>query len=422
MKDRTMSGISNEFIAGRMLQRLRCLAALLLVCLGLGATSSYAQSTPTCTAITAGNLTSMKPTVSYSTFTSLKSLDKFSRTVTLSGCSGFTVNRFDVAIDNPVSVKFNTTVNNGGVVGLQRWRSFASCNNALFVLNACTDANGQVLSANSNPTSGFRYDISVNFLGTTSLGEPCGTATGGNPDDFVSPFQRFRLSIIFRNCSTFIIQFDVEVFQNADPIFTNTLGVPTLAAKIVQGNRTSGLFFLKFPNNPIPLLANSNITLIPAVSTYISNAGTCSVSLSPTTINMGSLSPDALLNKVKNDVVVSKPLNVSIGNCPTLSNGKNKTLKWTFIKPRSDDVTLMENTAVEGAATGISAQIQADARRSVVNSTLLSSIVPSGEWYITSGLSSNNQSLSYKVNLIVNGDTVSPGNFGTSAVVTVSYL
>jgi type 1 fimbria pilin len=82
----------------------------------------------------------------------------------------------------------------------------------------------------------------------------------------------------------------------------------------------------------------------------------------------------------------------------------------------------MENTAVEGAATGISAQIQADARRSVVNSTLLSSIVPSGEWYVTSGLSSNNQSLSYKVNLIVNGDTVSPGNFGTSAVVTVSYL
>jgi len=162
-------------------------------------------------------------------------------------------------------------------------------------------------------------------------------------------------------------------------------------------------------------------TLFPNGTNFIAASGTCALSLSNTNLNMGMVSPERISATPRNEVVMSKPLIMTVNNCTGFASGKNKVMQWVFTTPNSKDRTRMENALVTGGASGISAQIVADNKFDLSGNAMASRTITNGENYITSGKTSDNQTLNYQVNLIRNTDAVNAGAFSSTATVTLSY-
>jgi type 1 fimbria pilin len=83
----------------------------------------------------------------------------------------------------------------------------------------------------------------------------------------------------------------------------------------------------------------------------------------------------------------------------------------------------MTNGAVSGGSQGLSAEILAD-QKFTLDATPVAmgtNKIKSGENYITSGKTSDNQTLNYTVHLVRNSETVTNGGFTSTATVTMSY-
>jgi type 1 fimbria pilin len=159
-------------------------------------------------------------------------------------------------------------------------------------------------------------------------------------------------------------------------------------------------------------------------ATLTSQAGTCALSLSPTALNMGNFTPAQVTAIAQGNAVATKPLSINISNCTGFPAGKNKVLQWTFAKP-SVDLTQMNNAAetVSGGSQGLSAEILADQKFTLDAMPVVmgTNKIKSGENYITSGKTSDNQTLNYTVRLVRNSETVTNGGFTSTATVTMSY-
>jgi type 1 fimbria pilin len=137
---------------------------------------------------------------------------------------------------------------------------------------------------------------------------------------------------------------------------------------------------------------------------------------------MGNFTPAQVTAIAQGNAVSTKPLSITISNCTGFTAGKNKVLQWTFAKP-SADLTQMTNGAVSGASQGLSAEILAD-QKFTLDATPVAmgtNKIKSAESYITSGKSSDNQTLNYTVRLVRNSETVTNGGFTSTATVTMSY-
>ena len=420
----TLSEVSHALISSRALQWLRRMLGLLIVCLGLCATSSHAQD---CASRVINRTKETRVTIPFNTanVSSETTLDTGSVTVTYTNCSGYnnTTISWNMRIPNLFAAANPNVVSfNGSNAEL---RIFAVCR----LGGNCFDSSGQShVRSVDIPQDGISMNLRLTLSGQDSQGKNCINITGANPPSGnIGP--SWTVTSVATGCVTFTTQIDVAYKQNA-------LFKPGIAGvDIVRlGYQAAiiGTSMISFYGNVIscqPLPTNAVCLSSPIVGLntssqafFVAQPTTCALSLSNTFINFGILTPTQVSNTPAGATVISKPLTVNIGNCPAgFATGKNKILQWAFANPNTDR-TRMENAMGVNGGTGVSAQIQADQRFNVTNPTIvLPNIVTSGESYITSGTTSNNQSLNYQVNIIRNSDPVVPGGFSSTATVTLSY-
>ncbi len=412
-----MTDISNAFIAGRVLQPLRCLVALLLVCVGLGATSSYAQN---CTTRTDQFPNVMPPSVPLKT-TSVNgevSIGRASTIMTLTNCSGFPASgtlqwvlSYSPGFQSSASTVITTTSSS-----IETTLVF-SCPGVGF--RVCLNSSNIEVSQTNQNTNGVLLKIKFTAKGLKADGSSCITITGAT---FRSAITVNGLVIAANgsSCNSMTITADLDVSQNAVFPFAS-------AQKLSIGNPIGATSGMGDITNSIGGFLNANPVNLrfPIGNTQVfgfNAEGTCALTLSSSTIALGSVSSALIASKNTNDVLVSKDLNIQIGGCSGFTLGKKKVLRWDFSSPNGSDSTRMENAALQLPSSGISAQIVADQKLRISNLTVLTSkTIVNGESYVASGGVSNSQNLNYKVNLIKNGEAIKEGDFSTTATVTMFY-
>jgi type 1 fimbria pilin len=228
------------------------------------------------------------------------------------------------------------------------------------------------------------------------------------------------VSIIFSNnaCSKITIKVTGRITQTAAFYKSNT---QTIRLDTV-GDSSTNFRFVLVSEAPTPRFATIDLFSSPA--TLTSQPGTCALSLSPTALNMGNFTPAQVTAIAQGNAVATKPLSINISNCTGFPAGKNKVLQWVFTSP-SADLTQMNNGAgaVTGGSQGLSAEILADQKFTLDAMPVVmgTNKIKSGENYITSGKTSDNQTLNYTVRLVRNSETVTNGGFTSTATVTMSY-
>ena len=403
-----MVRLLDTFTAARILGLMRTMLTLWVVCWGMGVGVSHAQD---CGVRSVVVNKSPLPTVRFnvSNFTGAKVIDTFSSTAIFSACSGFANNVWwNVNLD-PTFVfsmyESGNYIDSGGT-----WRVFLNCGNPA----RCFDINNVALTPSS--TSGISLTTRITMRGTQANGTVCHDAPSLSSGTFTSNgvLQSVSLSLNAnaKDCDKFVI--NVESVLTQEAVFS-----PSNTAKIILNPPTlqpaSG--FLTGPNQ----MGSKIFTLFPNSTNFIAASGTCALSLSNTNLNMGMVSPERISATPRNEVVMSKPLIMTVNNCTGFASGKNKVMQWVFTTPNSKDRTRMENALVTGGASGISAQIVADNKFDLSGNAMASRTITNGENYITSGKTSDNQTLNYQVNLIRNTDAVNAGAFSSTATVTLSY-
>ncbi|NBS77789.1 MAG: hypothetical protein EBT28_10410, partial [Betaproteobacteria bacterium] len=213
----------------------------------------------------------------------------------------------------------------------------------------CFDINNVALTPSS--TSGISLTTRITMRGTQANGTVCHDAPSLSSGTFTSNgvLQSVSLSLNAnaKDCDKFVI--NVESVLTQEAVFS-----PSNTAKIILNPPTlqpaSG--FLTGPNQ----MGSKIFTLFPNSTNFIAASGTCALSLSNTNLNMGMVSPERISATPRNEVVMSKPLIMTVNNCTGFASGKNKVMQWVFTTPNSKDRTRMENALVTGGASGISAQ------------------------------------------------------------------
>jgi type 1 fimbria pilin len=416
MKDGTMTDISSAFIAGRMLQPLRCLVALLLVCVGLGATSSYAQIT--CTNGSVTGVVTPPANIKFKTGPAISAsqLATMSTTLTLSGCTQKFPEQVAIGVEFP---KVFASGTGGYVSRVTPFSVQASVTLSCNVTNACKDSLGAAIPVQAtNNANGIIYKPVVEFTGSNAQNSNCITARSGGTN-FTDSFNTVIFTFDANACTSYTFRFTATFEQNAVFNPTNaTLVSPLLSTGVV------GPYRLRFFTNtmiPSTLGASGVIRLDGGTSSsFVASTGTCSLTLPNSTINMTEISQGKLSALKEGDVVSSQNFTLVINNCAGTAAGAKKTFLWTFTTPKAGNLTRMEN-AVANGATGMSAQIEADSKISTVDGSALPSVITSGETYIVSGNNSDDQTLTYKARLIRNADKVTGGAFSSTATVQMNY-
>lgn len=412
--------LPHTFTAQDWRRMLRAMAALALVWMVLGATSSYAQS---CFSVSEKQTKPVRLTVTYRTgdVQGETILETGSTTASYVGCSGFnnttiTWNLFLGALwpfTSSSTSSFNTTGAN--------FKVFARCALAAGSGFGCKDATGTttILGTTDN-SDGIWMDTKITITGSDKIGNNCITVTNFTPDSTGgSAGSIHKITTRATSCVSITVKAESVWGQNAAFKPTNAVVLELSRVQSIGSSEIISFTTNNIAGSALPSFSMKTIgpsKLIPLFST-------CALSLSNTFLNFGNVSVTTVSSAAVGATVVSRPFTVTINNCPAgFAAGKNKILQWTFSKPNADNKLLESELVVAGAA-GLSAQIQADQRFSVsaTPTLLLSNIVTSGEAYTTSGRTSDNQILNYQVNLIRNSDAVTAGGFNSTATVTLSY-
>jgi len=312
-------------------------------------------------------------------------------------------------------------------IGTVSGNEFTNSNENILCLldKVCFDStNASVVS--SSLSSGIKHEIKTQVNGSDSQQKECVTSLTqpsnrrGTDSEIGFSVQSRRVRVNFSNatCSKITINVAGNINQFAPFFLTNVQTIPLLFSKDPSKN-----FRIVLKTNTSP----SQIGIIDLFSspvTLTGQTGTCALSLSPTALNMGNFTPAQVSAIAQGNAVSTKPLSITISNCTGFTAGKNKVLQWTFANP-SADLTQMNNGAgaVSGGSQGLSAEILADQKFTLdaIPVDMGTNKIKSGESYITSGKSSDNQTLNYTVRLVRNSETVTNGGFTSTATVTMSY-
>jgi hypothetical protein len=359
-------------------------------------------------------------TVPFSFSSGTKVLGSYEATVTLTGCTGYSITTPMLLEIISTDELFNFSI---GTVGGNKFTN-RNENILCLVNNICFDsANVPVVS--SSLSSGIKHEIITQINGLDNQQKECVTSLTqasnrrGTDSEIGFSVQSRRVRVNFSNatCSKIIINVAGNINQIAPFFLTNVQTIPLLFNRDPSKN-----FRIVLKTNTSP----SQIGIIDLFSspvTLTAQTGTCALSLSPTALNMGNFTPAQVSAIAQGNAVSTKPLSITIGNCTGSTASLNKVLKWTFANP-SADLTQMNNGAVSGASQGLSAEILADQKFTLdaIPVDMGTNKIKSGESYITSGKSSDNQTLNYTVRLVRNSDaTVTTGGFTSTATVTMSY-
>jgi hypothetical protein len=358
-------------------------------------------------------------TVPFSFSSGTKVLGSYEATVTLTGCTGYSTTTPMLLEIISTDELFNFSI---GTVNGNKFTN--SKENILCLLtNICFDSAG-VPVVSSSLSSGIQHEIitQVNGLDSqqkecvTSLTQPSNRRGTDTQIGFSVQSRRVRVNFSNATCSKITINVAGNINQIAPFFLTNVQTIPLLFNRDPSKN-----FRIVLKTNTSP----SQIGIIDLFSspvTLTGQTGTCALSLSPTALNMGNFTPAQVSAIAQGNAVSTKPLSITIGNCTGSTASLNKVLKWTFANP-SADLTLMNNGAVSGASQGLSAEILADQKFTLdaIPVDMGTNKIKSGESYITSGKSSDNQTLNYTVRLVRNSETVTNGGFTSTATVTMSY-
>ncbi len=405
-----MVRLLDTFTAARILGLMRTMLTLWVVCWGMGAEVSHAQTCSISPPVVSKNLQS---TVRYSVsnVSGAKVLDSFSSTLTLKDCKGFPPNSYyyfsvgtDSAFDFVDGLPYSSSSKSAG------FKYYATCYSA----PKCYDINNSVVPSGSRSSSGIALQAYLSLSGTDANGNSCINIQGINAMN--AQFQGYTnavLSTIVNNCVTIVAKLDVVVTQE-------TAFSPSNAVKIPVGLGSYGFAYLGFGDTNGSFILPNRYSFSLGSSTYVTATGTCALSLSNSNIDMGMISPAVISFTRTDGAIVSKPLTITVNNCTGYASGKNKVMQWVF-KPSSSDLTRMENAIITGGSTGISAQIVADSKYDMFGNLMDNRFITSGENYITSGKTSDNQTLNYRVYLVRNTDAVKAGAFSSTATVTLSY-
>ena len=413
-----MSCFSNTFISGRVLQSMRRMVALLFVCLGLIATSSYAQIT--CTNGSVDGVVTTPANINFKSgpVISATQLATMSMNVTLSGCTQpGKQDTMNLTVDFPKVFASGT----GGWASTQTpFSAQASVALSCNVTNACKDSLGAAIPVQAtNNANGILFKPQVEFTGFNAQNNNCLTTRSAGLS-LLNSFNSLFMSFTATSCTSFRFSFSAKFEQNA--VFNPTNA--TLISPLLS-NGSVGPYRLSFLSHksmiPSTLGADGIIQLNGGTSpSLVASTGTCSLTLPSSTINMTEISQGKLSALKEGDVVSSQNFTLTINNCTGTAAGARKALQWTFTTPKAGNLTRMEN-AIAGGATGMSAQIEADSKISPVDGSALPSVITSGEAYIASGNNSDDQTLTYKARLIRNADKVNGGSFSSTATVQMNY-
>lgn len=423
MKNNTLSGVSTAPISSRGLQSVRRLVGLLMVCMGLCVTNSCAQTCPFAD-LRVISTKAARISIPFSTnaVNGDTILDTFSYTASYANCSGFNNPTMNFLLQHghlwPFNSSFTSSFDTSGV----NFKTFARCKLFLGPTTAtnCFDSSGKSTQVSVDNTDGIWMNVRINITGIGSDGNNCITVTGFTPNSSPSTsYMVHTISARATTCVSITVKADVVLGQNAS---FKPANVVWMSADRLGGSGSTSFMQINTFANSIPVTTPGINFNSGAGVKLLAQPSTCALSLSNTFINFGELKPEQVSNTPAGATVISKPLTVNISNCPEgFATGKNKILQWVFANPNTDR-TRMENATGANGAKGVSAQIQADQRFDVlIPTTVLPNIVTSGQSYITSGTTSNNQSLNYQVNIIRNSDPVVLGNFSSTATVTLSY-
>jgi len=411
-----MSNIQTHSWAGPGPKILRCLVWVFLFAAFMTVNESHAQKCTT-SAVLVNKI--LPTTVPFSFSSGTKVLGSYEATVTLTGCTGYSTTTPMLLEIISTDELFNFSI---GTVNGNKFTN--SKENILCLLtNICFDSAG-VPVVSSSLSSGIQHEIitQVNGLDSqqkecvTSLTQPSNRRGTDTQIGFSVQSRRVRVNFSNATCSKITINVAGNINQIAPFFLTNVQTIPLLFNRDPSKN-----FRIVLKTNTSP----SQIGIIDLFSspvTLTGQTGTCALSLSPTALNMGNFTPAQVSAIAQGNAVSTKPLSITIGNCTGSTASLNKVLKWTFANP-SADLTLMNNGAVSGASQGLSAEILADQKFTLdaIPVDMGTNKIKSGESYITSGKSSDNQTLNYTVRLVRNSETVTNGGFTSTATVTMSY-
>ena len=417
-----MLTIQTHSWAGPRPKILRWLVWVFLFAAFMTVNESHAQK---CTG-TAVTVNQTLPTSMPFSFTSgTKVLGSYEATATLSGCSGFSTTSplaFTQAITEAISPPASLPTVSGRELRVSGDR--VSC----FRINMCFDSTNKSFFDDVTPVSGsgISHEYTVQVNGLDNLSKECvasltnPAAITGGVKNIVGSWTARRVNVNFSNnaCSTITIKVTGRITQTAAFYKSNAQTIRLDTA----GDSSTNFRFVLVSEAPTQRFASFDLFSSPA--TLTSQPGTCALSLSPTALNMGNFTPAQVTAIAQGNAVATKPLSITISNCTGFPAGKNKVLQWTFANP-SADLTQMNNGAgaVSGGSQGLSAEILAD-QKFTLDATpvaMASNKIKSGENYITSGKTNDNQTLNYTVRLVRNSETVTNGGFTSTATVTMSY-
>jgi hypothetical protein len=399
---------------------LRCLVWVCLFAAFMTVNESHAQK---CTSSSVTVNQTLPTSMPFSFTSGTKVLGSYEGTFTLSGGSGTTTNPLRLSLFTPQVI--SPTGPQPTVNGRQYLVNTERV--ACFVNNVCFDSANKSFfdTVTSVEGSGISHEFTAQINGLDNLSKECvasitnaSMATGGTQDPPGSwVFHNMTLNFTNNACSTITINVKGRITQTAAFYKSNA---QTIRLDTVGDSSTNFRFVLVSRDAP---RAFAPVDLFSSPATLTSQPGTCSLSLSPTSMNMGNFTPAQVTATTQGNAVATKPLSITISNCTGFPAGKNKVLQWVYAKP-SVDLTQMTNGAVSGGSQGVSAEILADQKFTLEATpvAMASNKIKSGENYITSGKTSDNQNLNYTVRLIRNSDaTVASGLFNFTATVTMSY-
>jgi len=415
-----MSNIQTHLWAGPGPKMLRWVVWVFLIGAFMAMNESHAQK---CTGSTVTVNQTLPPTMAFSLVNQTKILGSYEATVTLSGCSGFTRTQ-SLTLTLITTEAFTATV-----LPTVSGREFVISGDRVscFRINMCFDSVNKSFFDTVTPVTqsgiSHEYKAQINGLDNSSL-ECVANLTNPNVGsggvvEVSGLWTQYRVRINFSNsaCSKIIIKVTGKITQTAAFYKSNA---QTIRLDTDQDGSTNFRFVLVSEGVTPPVFTAIDLFSTPVSLT--AQPGTCALSLSPTALNMGDFTLAKVSAIAQGNAVSTKPLAITIGNCTGFPIGLNKVLQWTFANPSADQ-TQMTNGTVSGASQGLSAEILADQKFTLdaIPVAMGSNKIKSGENYITSGKTSDNQTLNYTVRLVRNSETVSTGSFTSTATVTMSY-
>jgi type 1 fimbria pilin len=414
-----MPNIQTHSWAGPWPKILRCLVWVFLFAAFMTVNESHAQKCANRTVLVKQTLPTIMP---FSFSSGTKVLGSFEATLTLDNCSGYSPARalkIRMAMSRAIQGAGNDAVSG---------RQYTVTNDAIscFVNNMCVDSENQVVRDifTSPASSGIKFGFEAQINGTDNASQECVAGLRRRPEDDgelsglpgIWFSRRVDLNFGNTNCSKITINVKGRITQTAGFYKPN---VQTIRLGTDNGDSTNFRFVI-LADSLINEIGFNELASSPASLT--SQGGTCALSLSPTFVDMGNFTLDQVKAIAQGNAVATKTLSIIIRNCTGFAAGLNKVLQWNFAKP-SVDLTQMTNMAVSGASQGLSAEILADQKFTLVAIPvdMGTNKIKSGESYITSGKTSDNQTLNYTVRLVRNSETVTNGGFSSTATVTLSY-